>query len=431
MNKASYLLLLMFFGITSNLGFFTIPAFLILTFIAVFLILELFSFKIAQDITDSSQASLLPFFLTTVLFFSGIYYGGLYQFPNSLAIGYFIFYGVLFLVIVMMKVRMKGNYVYAIIYGGFIALSFWTLINSPSPRVDTFVLFKEAPLSLLQMKNPYSLLYSEVYPGIKNYFPYLPLSLFYVLPFLVVFADPRVAIIFAQVVSALLLSKFLSFSKIKEYSGLIILTFLFLPRSFYMIEHMYLDTIVFSFFLLALYLGIKKKMALFSLTLGVMFSFKIHLIFLLLPIFLTSEYLKILFQKRNAILFILPFSLPLFFYGTAFKDFWGILMRLSPGSSNIGPSAMNLSFVNFLNIFIFPYFPQIPNIGILIGGVIFVILYFYVIRSTLSLPKKIFMTLFFFQYFTYISFFNHYYFAALFLFFISMPKLEESVRIKQ
>lgn len=306
----------------------------------------------------------------------------------------------------------------------YLFLSIWTIVNSPNPKVDTFILFKEAPLTLLEGKNPYTTLYTQVYKEVNNYFPYLPFSLFYILPFLILLKDPRFGILFANLISAFIMYKLTNKKNIPEKINYIIFTFLFLPRSFYMLEHMYLDTIIFSFFLLFYYFYQVKKYRTAFFFLALSFSFKIHILFILLPLLIKKTFLRHLFLNKNYIFFLLPIFLPILFLINSPFYFINTIIHLVPNTpiTYIGPISMNLSFTNFLSKFIF--INNYQNVY-LIGVIIFIILYVSILlKKNLPFTFKSTSAFLLFQYFTYMSFFNHYYFVVLLFFLFILSNAE-------
>ncbi len=415
MNNKLFILILLIFAITPNLGFFTFPSFLILSFILLFFLFILFSpinNKLCFNKIKSEES--FVYICLLILFYSVLYYGGLYQNNQSLIVGYVIFFILILSLFLFNYYRFIGKYILPIVVIAYLLLSIWTIINSPNPSVDTFHLFKEAPLSLLQGKNPYNTLYS-VYPNVKNYFPYLPFSLFFVLPFNIIFGDPRFSIIFANLFSFFLLYK-LSENHFSRKNLIFLLSiFLFLPRSFYILEHMYLDPIIISFFILFVYLFQNKNKTLAFVSLGLFFSFKQHLLILLLPFFLLNrDFMRHLFSKKNFLSFCSPFILVIIFFLLSAKKFIGAFIHLIPNtpSSYIGPTSLNLSFTNFLSIYILPNKNVFNNIvGVVLFTLFFIIFMFFRKKSGLVFLMTI--TLFFFQYFTYMSFHNHYFFIAL------------------
>ena len=150
----------------------------------------------------------------------------------------------------------------------------WTLWGSPKPIVDTFDVFSQVGQKLLTFQNPYTAIFTRTYSQIDNHFHYLPFSFLITSPFSILFHDPRYAIIFFNLLSVLLLKKLFKNKFEGNRLNILLATFLFLPRSFYMLEHMYLDPIIFSFFLLFYFFFQKKKYTLSILFLALFFSFK-------------------------------------------------------------------------------------------------------------------------------------------------------------
>lgn len=412
------LLIIVFLAITSNLGFFTVPAFLILTFLAILLMINLIFPKRTSILNVKVDDKIIPLFFYVLVLFSGIYYGGLYQDASSIVVGNYIIYGLLIFIFYYQFIFNKQKYILLMIISGYLFLAIFTLINSPAPVVDTFVLFKEAPLSLLAGKNPYAQTYSQVYRNIINHFPYLPFSLFYTLPFLLVFNDPRYGIIFANLLSVFIMYKLFRRKTDKKILYSAVFAFLFLPRSFYILEHMYLDPIIFSFFVLFFYFYKKNQDRWAFLFLALSYSFKFHIIFLTLPFLITKSFLKRFITNKNYLFFIVPLIIPLIFLIINPPVFLNNYIRLIPNStiSYIGPTALNLSLTNFLNKTILS---NQQSLSSLLGMILFITSFISIIfrKNKLSVINKIISCIFFFQYFTYMSFFNHYYLLALFVFF--------------
>ena len=312
----------------------------------------------------------------------------------------------------------KKNSVYAVIVI-YLLTSYFTLVNSPKPYVDTFDIFKDVFFILLKFINPYSAIFSSTYPGAANHFHYLPFSFIFTFPFSALLKDPRYSIIFANVTSSILLYNIykkntISFSSKKI--ALYITVFLFLPRSFYILEHMYLDPIIFMFFLLFYYF--KSKIIKLSLIfLSVFFSIKQH-IFMLFPIFLIDETIRYSLLKHWKY-FLLPFVLIVFFIIIDTKSFffytvYAMLIPVIHQNAPVrSPFYASLSFLTFLNIF--------PNLDSLfkkmISVILFLCLYIIILIKKCHYIRKVSFTLFVFCYFMYLSFYNHYYFIALFIYF--------------
>lgn len=314
----------------------------------------------------------------------------------------------LFFLAIKKKVRwVHPSMIFVLISFLYIVLSSWTLYQSPRPRVDTFFQFLEAPQKILSGENPYRTEYTKVYATVKpDYFPYLPFSFIYTIPFVVFFSDPRFGIIFANMISAYCIYRLFQ-SKHKEYIGLLFVSaFLLLPRSFYVIEHMYLDPIIFMFFVVFIYWRVKKKYSFSTLSASLFFSFKQHLFFLL----------PFLFQKKriHLLLFFAPFLLIFYFFlinPKAFID--NVIFYFNPKTVP-APIYMSLSISTFLR--------NIPILGLsnliyVIPFILFVFMYILIIRSPSSFISKITMSVFAFTFFSYQSFYNHYYLVAQFFLF--------------
>lgn len=412
-----FLLLLLFFSITPNLGFFTVPSVLTIGFILVcYFLVASDKLKKLDDFT--------PFLLFLLLFYAAFYYGGIYQEQSSIITGQIIFFLFLFLLLLNFffpRFKFLDKFIFPLGMIVFLFLSFWTILNSPNPACDCFSVLKEAPLKFLSGQNPYSSVYSSVYPGVvSNYFPYLPFSFIYFLPFVVLFSDQRFGSLLASLVSAYLLVNLFKAIKNRRILNLLVFVFLFLPRSFFMLEHSYQDIIIFSFFLLFIYLRSKGKIGLSFLALGLFFSFKQQL-FLLLPLFLNKKFL----DKRMVFL-ILPALLPLYFFlinGNAFLR--NTVFFLLDPSKGVTPVNMSLSMVTLFK----NYLPFLSiSLLSLTGMIIWLGVYFFVFRSSFRLLPKIIIILLTFHLSVVYSFFNYYYFIALFLFLDI--NLDDNLKIK-
>lgn len=411
MNIKFFLLFLSFFAITPNLGFFTLPAFLIISFIIFIFIFSIVfpNNKYIRPLLNNQEINPLYFFI--LLFFSALYYGGLYQNKESLSLGNFIFFGLIFFIFIYQYLLNKRKYALSVIIIIYLCLAFWTLMNSPKPTVDTIVVFKEAPLKIINGINPYSSNFSKVYQNIEpNYYNYLPFSFIYMLPFVLIFNDPRYGVIVANLVSVFVLYKLISKYKNQKITNLFIMAFLFLPRSFYMLEHSYMDPIIFSFFLLSVYFFIIKKIKFSLLSLSLFFSFR-QTLFLLLPIVFLQKKIRKFITFRNAVFFLSPFLLIFVFIVIDPKAFSDDTVFNLSSKKITSPIGISLTLPTFLINFISKNVNQAHLIGYLFLAASYLLLLF----NKIPLITKIVMALFFINFGLYHAFFNSYYFITQFL----------------
>lgn len=115
------------------------------------------------------------------------------------------------------------------------------VIASPNPVIDIFTLLKEAPIKLLQGINPYNSSYTQVYSGtITDNYTYWPFSIYLEMPFVLIFNDPRVILIIADILAGAGLYYIGGKTSVAKLFSLI---YLFRPNSLYMIEQSFLTPI--------------------------------------------------------------------------------------------------------------------------------------------------------------------------------------------
>jgi hypothetical protein len=188
-----------------------------------------------------------------------------------------------------------------------IVLRFLMIFASPKPVIDVYTVLKEAPLSLLQGKNPYDISYSQVYPGAPNdSYSYWPLSFLLQIPFVTIFNDPRILLAAADILSGLFLYLL---GKRKTAAELLTLIYLFRPNSNFILEQSWLVNLEFLFLILSFYALTKKAHLLAGIFLGCLIAVKPHY-FPVIPFILVSfEKTKKLFVGLAAtlIIFVCPF----------------------------------------------------------------------------------------------------------------------------
>lgn len=398
------MLLLLFLAISPTLGFFSVSGFFTLFILLMFFFVFLYLRKqplIGKEAADSGSI--------LVLVYSAIYYGGLYQPPFLKILGQIVFF-IMIIYITLAKFIYKRRILPGVAVFFFLVLGLWTIVTSPNPHVDTIVVLKEAPLMLLKGINPYAAEFSRVYAGIKpDYFNYLPFSAVFFIPVVLLFRDPRYIILITNTLAFLLLYRLRDKNRRDSDSVLPLSLLLFLPGTFYMIEHIYLDQVVFFFFVLAAY-AVTRSRNLGAFVLSLFFSFKQNLV-IALPFFLKSAFLK----NRKQLLMFFPFLLILAFFlwnpGAFLND---TVFGLQPGkiTSPIDRSMTLPSFINYL----FGVPGKAKGIVYLASSLIFAAVYVAVaFRRGMSISQKIIMTTFASYFFSYHAFFNSYFLVGLFL----------------
>lgn len=220
---------------------------------------------------------------------SGIYQSRIY--PSILI----IFLSILFFpaVIFFNKQYFKVILILAIV------LRILIIIASPNPIIDVYSGLKEAPERLLTGINPYQAKYTQVYavnsPVLYGYWPY---SFILEIPFVILFKDPRVLMVLADIAACLLIY---FAGKKNDFGILLSLIYLFRPNSLFIIEQSWLTPLL-TFLTFCLFLAIKEGKS-----------------------FLTGLFLALISGVQPLFLFLLPLTIKLwknqiktFFYFSVF-----------------------------------------------------------------------------------------------------------------
>jgi len=417
----SLVLVIIFLAITPTYAIFSVKSFLLL--LLAFLILNVFSFrkktiKKHLAVNTAGQKDFIIVALLILLAYSSQNYGGIYQIRQSLTLGDFIF-SIFSIYVTYCMIIIENGPKLVHILSVFIFLGVLTVVNAPSPYVDTFYVFSEAPRQFIQGQNPYAATFSKIYENITpDYYNYLPFSFVFLSPFVLVFSDPRYAIIFAMFFSGLILYYLPPQKQKINASAFFVAAFLFLPRSFYMLEHVYFDTIIFLFFLLFVHFFYKRKnFKMAFLMLGLFYSFKQHFI-LTLPFLMQNKIiLKKALKPSSLILFFAPFSLPLYYLLIDHQAFLeDVLFGVMPGRYT-APINRSLTLPTFVkNISLGPVVSDGFSVY-WIGLIAFIIFYFLILKSKIFWLEKVTLFFFGFSILAYHGFFNSYYLVALFLLF--------------
>jgi hypothetical protein len=357
-----------------------------------------------------------------LLFYANFFYGGLYQNNAGLFAGTVFFFAFVTLLFINHYVLKNKIRLFPYILPVYFLMGVWTVWTSPKPFVDTFDVFTQVAQKLASFQNPYSAAFIRTYPGIDNHFHYLPFSFIITFPFTALLGDPRYSIIFFNLLSAIILKIIFDDKIERAHLSILLATFLFLPRSFYMLEHMYLDPIIFSFFLLFYFFYRRRIYRLSIFFLALFFSFKQNL-FVILPLFILDKTFRTLIMK-HLFVFTAPFLLIIFFLllnpaSFLLNTFFGMFGAVFyPHAVRSTPTDTALSFQVFIRQFASSiktvYLYGISSLFLLVAGFKILLL------NRSHVVHKIFLMLFALGYFMHLSFFNHYYFTALFYFFSLM-----------
>jgi len=285
------------------------------------------------------------------------------------------------------------------------------MYGSQNPVVDTFVILKEAPQKLLLGQNPYDSIYSKVYKEIQpNYFSYLPLGIIYFLPFVYFLQDPRFGLVIAMIGTFLIINRLQKKNSHKYlYSSLV----LFAPRSFYMLEHAYLDTLIFFLFVLGLYFHMKGKNRLFSLTLSCFFLMKQNMI-VLLPLYIK----RLLKKKSGVVFFLIPFISVIAFFVWNPQAFVKNIITVNQPNNLImktSPFQMTITIPNIVFQLFHLSDGQMQVVFVASAVIALFLMAIILLNRKLTTLRKIILILFLGYFFSYHAFFNSYYLILMFL----------------
>jgi len=273
---------------------------------------------------------------------------------------------------------------------------------------------------LVSLVNPYNTTYSNVYSDVKSdYYVYLPASILYFLPFVLLFGDPRYGIIFAVLISAILVNKLLSRVPI-GLRVLCVAVFLFMPRSFFMLEHSYLDQIIFMFYLLFVYLYSQKKHNFSFLSLMLFLTFKQHLL-LTLPLFVNKTNINLLKRNLRWMFIILPI-LPIVFFAAAnpagfYRNTIGVFFGLTSQTGLSRTSQDVLASSLSLHPIVMRIFGKGYSLYLFAASALLLLIFLLLlIKRKVRLEIKISGLLLAFGFLMFLSFFNHYFLIANFIF---------------
>jgi hypothetical protein len=170
------------------------------------------------------------------------------------------------------------------------------LAVSPSPRIDVFVQFQESAQRLLAGLNPYTVPFSDVYQGTRDYgyhtsgYAYPPANLLLQTVAYGLAGDIRYGCIAAEVVVAIALYRVARPTPGRLAPMLVVLLFLFHPRGLYVIEQGWTEPFIAGTFALFLWLRDRKPESAWpAAAYGYMLSLKQYLVYFVLHLFMIER----------------------------------------------------------------------------------------------------------------------------------------------
>lgn len=392
-----YLLLLAGYSFTK--GFYSFAAILVLLLCFVFWFMFVIRKKNKHRL--DSVAISVELLVIVSYFFSIILYGGLYQRNNSI-ISLSVFLSIINLILVIYLIYSKTNtrHIFIIIFFIGILLRIFMVISSPNPYIDVFDYLKQGALGFTSGQNPYSLIYFQFYKNVvPNFYSYFPFTIIASVPFVLVFKDPRIMTLFAELMSVYILYRIASNKKAYMYPLLMLGN----PMSLYLIEQSYIEPLILLLFTLLMFYLYKQKNVIAGVILGLLLATKQYVIFF--PLFLIRSYIPkkyllklFLLAVLTALFFILPFYLwnP--------KDFIHDTILLQ---YNFSPRYEGLTFFSLLyNLFHVKY-------NVIISYIPIFIILLVTLKNKLKNPSMILInyTFFLFTFFLFNkwAFLNYYY----------------------
>lgn len=420
-NKVCYLLvcyLLIVFGYIFSAGFYFLPG-LIFLLISWITCLLFYRRKIPDILTDINLGTLLPVVLIAFVALGVSMYGGLYQ-TNVL--------GLMTLGRFLSMLALLVSFAYLIKPGQMKSISFliirkfWVLfflafalrvlmiVSSPSPFIDVFGIQKIAPRAILEGNNPYSLVYRFSWQKVPlDVYSYGPFDIFLNFPAVLLFGDPRVMQIIAEMGVAViiyLIGKKIEFvTKNNQELEIFSLIFLFNPRALFIIEQAWIDPIVvFLIFLFAYFLFVQKKNYLAFFILGLAIATKQYCI-ILLPFLFFGGYKKL----KYFLVLIFPImltSLPFLLWNA--HDFIRdvVFFNLTIQTSRYDSLSVNTLFHNILG-------RDLPTILVLILNLsVLLFLLRFLKKNAFSITFASGIFIFTIYLFYRLAFIHYYYFAG-------------------
>jgi len=393
-----FLYLLILSGFIFTRGFFSLNGIFILAAACILFVITLRRRKLSQQTIISPDILLLILGILSL-----VMYGGLYQRNFILVIlSLMLLVLNLFLVLLFITTNLaqtKRNIFLSMLVIALL-LRLFMIWSAPSPYIDVYDYLKNGALGFLHGQNPYSLVYTKFYENVTpDFYSYLPGMLFFTMPFVAVFSDPRYAMVFAELSVAFIIYR-LSKNKIKGY--LYALLLVNNPISLFMVEQSYTEPIILFLLVIFAYFLIRKRNLSSSISWGVLLATKQYAILIIPLVWRLFMFARAAVLRLTISLFVMAtIVLPFFLWNKA--DFIHDAVFLQ---SNFPPRYEGLSFFSFLYRFGISY-------NLILGTVIIgLFLLFVYTRGIKNLSQFFFLaslTFFIFFFFNKWAFVNYYY----------------------
>ncbi len=190
------------------------------------------------------------------------------------------------------------------------------LSASPSPFIDVFTITQESAAHLLMGLNPYTTPVSDVYHGITDFgfhavgYHYPPASLYLLAMGYALLGDVRYISLLCEGVVAFVLWSVARRGSSRRVAELLVLLFLYHPRSLFILEQGWTEPLILLFFSLFLLLRMQGKHTLAAMAYGYFLSLKQYLVYFAVHWFMVERrFHRLALGMVVAGLTVLPFLL--------------------------------------------------------------------------------------------------------------------------
>src|SRR3989344_2053623 len=204
--------LLTSFAIIPNFGFFKGNIAPIIMILAGYFLLTLQLFTINDD---NNKSAILPGIIPLLLIVSfavsltslwGMWVSERELFNSVDMLVPLLFVPVIFMLSFAKRYKNLTAILFCVLISAALGLRLLALKMTPYPPIDTFIMLNEAPRQVLLSTNPYTTMFTHVFPAVtSDYFTYWPAAFLLEFPFVALLGDPRILFIVSDMAAALLL----------------------------------------------------------------------------------------------------------------------------------------------------------------------------------------------------------------------------------